>query len=60
MAANATHPNIKAVVTTYVLGRAQITCLNCAARLPIVIQDITASQDKIGWVNFMMGMISSN
>jgi hypothetical protein len=59
MAANTTHPNIKAAVTAYALGRGQITCLNCAAGFPTVIQDIAASQDKIGWGNFMMGMISS-
>jgi hypothetical protein len=59
MAANATHPNIKAVVIPYALGKGQITCLDCAAGFPTVIQDIAASQDKIGWGNFMMGMISS-
>jgi hypothetical protein len=59
MAANATHPKIKAVVTACALGRYQITCLNCAAGFPTVIQDIASSQDKIGRGNFMMGMISS-
>jgi hypothetical protein len=59
MAANATQPNIKAVVTANALGRGQITCLDCAAGFPTVIQDITESQDKIRWGNFMMGMISS-
>jgi hypothetical protein len=59
MAGNATHPNIKVVVTVYTLGRGQITCLECTAGFPTVIQDIAASQDKIGWGNFMMGMISS-
>jgi hypothetical protein len=59
IAANATHPNIKTVVTAYALGRGQVTCLNCAAGFPTVIQDIPLSQDKIGWKNFMMGMISS-
>jgi hypothetical protein len=51
MTANATHPDIKAVVTVYALGRGQITCLNYAAGIPTVIQDIAASQeqDKIGW-----------
>jgi hypothetical protein len=58
VAANAIHPNIKAVVPAYVLGRGQITCLDCVAGFPTVIQDIAASQDKIGWGNFMMGMIS--
>jgi hypothetical protein len=59
VAVNATQPDIKAVVTEYSLRRGQITCLNCAARFPTVIQDIAASQDKIRWGNFMMGMISS-
>jgi hypothetical protein len=59
MAANATHPNIKAVVTSYALGRGQITCLDCAAGFITVIQDIALSQDKIRWGNLMMGMISS-
>ncbi len=45
MAANATHADIKAVVTAYALGRGQITCFNCAAGFPTVIQDITLSQD---------------
>jgi hypothetical protein len=58
MAANATHPNFKAVVTTYALGIGQTTCLDCAAGFPTVIQDIAASQDKIRWGNFIMGMIS--
>jgi hypothetical protein len=59
IAANAMHPDIKAVVTTYVLGRCQVSCLNCAVGFPTVIQHIATSQDKIGWRNFMMGMISS-
>jgi hypothetical protein len=59
MAANVTHPNIKAVVTIYALGRGQITCLACVAGFPTVIQHIAAPQDKIGWGNFMMGMTSS-
>jgi hypothetical protein len=59
MAANAMHPDIEAVFTTYVLGRGQVSCLDCAAGFPTVIQDITSSQDKIRWGIFMMGMISS-
>ncbi len=59
MAVNATHPNIKAVVTAYALGRGQVSCLDCAAGFLTVIQDIALSQDKIGWGNFMMGMILS-
>jgi hypothetical protein len=59
MAANATHLEIKAVLTAYVLGGGQASCLNCAAGFPKVIQDIASSQDIIRWGNFMMGMISS-
>ncbi len=59
MTANAMHSNIKAIVTAYMLGRSQVTCLDCAAGFPTVIQDIALSQDKIGWGNFMMGIISS-
>ena len=48
MAANAMHPDIEAVFTTYVLGRGQVSCLDYAAGFPTVIQDIASSQDKIG------------
>jgi len=59
MVENSTHPNIKTVVTAYSLGRGQVSCLDCAASFPAVIQDIASSQDNIGWGNFMIGMISS-
>jgi hypothetical protein len=59
MAENATHPNIKAAITAYALGRGQVSCFNCAAGYLTVIQDFALSQDNTGWGNFMMGMISS-
>ncbi len=59
MADNATHPEVKAVVTAYGLGRGHISCSGCAAGFPTIIQEFALSQDKIGWGNFMMGMISS-
>ncbi len=59
MAENTTHPDIKAVITAYAIGRGQVSCIDCAADYPTVIQDFAMSQDKIGWGNFMVGMISS-
>ncbi len=59
MAENAMHPDIKAVVTAYAIGRGQVSCLNCAADYLTIIQDFTLPQDKIGWGNLMMGVISS-
>jgi hypothetical protein len=56
MSANATHPDVKAVVATYALRRDNVSCLNCASGYPAIF---AASQDKIGWGNFMMGMVSS-
>jgi hypothetical protein len=48
MADNATHPDIKAVVTTYALGRGWVTCAACADGYPSIIQEFAVSQDKIG------------
>jgi hypothetical protein len=59
MLANATHPDVKAVIAAYTLGRDKVSCLNCAGGYPAVIHDFAALQDKIGWGNFMMGMVSS-
>jgi hypothetical protein len=59
MAENAMHPDVKAVITAYAIGRGQVSCLNCAADYLTIIQDFTLSQDKIGWGNLMMGVISS-
>jgi hypothetical protein len=57
MADNAMH--VKAVVTAYALGRGHVSCSDCAAGYPTIIQEFALSQDKIGWGNFMMGMVSS-
>jgi hypothetical protein len=59
MAENAMHPDVKAVITAYAIGRGQVSCVECAADYPFVIQDYVSSQNKIGWGNFMIGMISS-
>jgi hypothetical protein len=57
MAENATHPDVKAVVTAYTLGRGWVTCATCADGYPSIIQEFAVSQDKIGFKNFMMGMV---
>ncbi len=48
MLENVTHPDVKAVVFTYPLTDGY----------PMAIRAFAASQDKIGWDNFMMGMVS--
>jgi hypothetical protein len=57
MADNTTHPDIKAVVTTYAIGRGRASCTACTVGYPSIIQEFAESQDKIGWGNFMMGMV---
>jgi hypothetical protein len=57
MANNATHPDVKAAVTAYALGRGRVTCAACADGYPSIIQEFAVSQDKICWENFMMGMV---
>ncbi len=57
MADNTTHPDVKAVVTAYALGRGPVTCAACTDGYPSIIQEFAVSQDKIGWENFMMGTV---
>jgi hypothetical protein len=56
---NARHPDLKAVVLAYALGRGQVSCCDCAAGYLAVIQDFASSHDKIRWGDFMMGMVST-
>ena len=58
MSANATHPDVKAVVATYACRRDKVSCLDCADEYPAIIHNFAALQDKIGLGNFMMGMVS--
>jgi hypothetical protein len=46
MAENATHPDVKAVITAYTIRRGLVSCIDCAADYPTVIQDFALSQDK--------------
>ncbi len=59
MMENSTHPDIKAVVIAYELGRDNVSCRDCAASCPAIIQDYASLQDMIGWGNFMMGIVST-
>ena len=58
MSENVTHPDIKAVVSTYALGRGQVSCIACADGYPAAIKVFVASQDETGRDNFMMGVVS--
>ena len=58
MSDNVTHSDVKAVISTYALGRGQVSCIACADGYPTAIRAFAASQDEIGWDNFMMGMVS--
>jgi len=54
-----THPDLVYVITEYIRGRGDAPCVECARSLPIVIWEYAISQDKIGWDNFIMGMVST-
>ncbi len=48
MADNTMHPDVKAVVTAYALGRGRVICAACADEYLSIIQKFAVSQDKIG------------
>ncbi len=52
-----THPNLVCVITEYIRGRGDTPCIECARDLPMVIREYAISQDKIGWDNFIMGIV---
>ena len=54
-----THLDVNAAVAVYALGRDKVSCIDCTDGYPAIIHNFAALQDKIGWGNFMMGMISS-
>ncbi len=59
MADNTTHPDIKAVVIAYTISRGRASRTACVVGHPSIIQEFAESQDKIGWGNFIMGMVSA-
>ncbi len=56
---NKTHPDLALVILKYVQGQGKVTCIGCAGNLPPIIREFSTLQDRIGWGNFMMGMIST-
>jgi hypothetical protein len=56
---NETHPDLVFVISEYAQGRGETPCVECAGDLPPVIREFAISQDKIGWGNFIVGMIST-
>ncbi len=60
MSAQDIHPNLWRLLTEYMQGRGETTCLECSIslNLPPIFQDFASSQDVIGWDGFAMGMIS--
>jgi hypothetical protein len=53
------HPNLVSVISEYAQGQGETPCVECAGDLPPVIREFAISQDKIGWGNFIVGMIST-
>ncbi len=56
---NKTHPNLVSVISEYAQGQGKTHYIECAGDLPPVIREFAVSQDKIGWGNFIVGMIST-
>ncbi len=52
---------LQQLLLQYLRGRGTVTCIECSASLdlPRIMQDLAELQDKIGWDNFAMGMVST-
>ena len=59
MRENETHPDLVSVISEYAEGRGETSCVECVGDLPSIVQEFTILQDKIGWGNFIVGMIST-
>jgi hypothetical protein len=60
MDSHGTHPDIARLLLQYLRGHGRTSCLEYAnnLNLPDIFREYAASQDVIGWDNFIMGMIS--
>jgi hypothetical protein len=58
MKENKTHPDLVTGISEYARGRGEISCIKCAGEFPSIVRDFAISQDRIGWGNFMVGMVS--
>jgi hypothetical protein len=56
---NETHPDLVLVILEYAQGQGEVSCIECAGKLPSIVQEFAVLQDRIGWGNFMVGMIST-
>jgi hypothetical protein len=56
---NETHPDLNSVITEYARKQGDTSCIECAGDLPPIMQEFAISQDKIGWGNFIVGMVST-
>ncbi len=59
MTENKTHPNLVSVISDYAQGQGKTTCVECTEDLPVIVREFAISQNKIGWGNFMVGIIST-
>jgi hypothetical protein len=56
---NETHPDLASVITEYAQKQGDTSCIKCAGNLPPIMWEFAISQDKIGWGNFIVGMVST-
>jgi hypothetical protein len=59
MTENKTHPDLVSIISDYAQGQGKTSCIECAEDFPLIVQEFAISQDKIGWGNFIVGMIST-
>jgi hypothetical protein len=58
MRINETHPDLATVISKYVHGQGKATCMEGTGDLLSFVWEFATLQDRIGWDNFMMGLIS--
>ncbi len=56
---NDTHPDLASVITEYARKQGDTSCIECAGDLLPIMQEFAISQDKIGWGNFIVRMVST-
>jgi hypothetical protein len=59
MKENETHPDLISVILEYAQRRGEISCVECTGELPSIVHKFATLQDRIGWGNFMVGMVST-
>jgi hypothetical protein len=55
---NETHPDLTSVISKYLQGQGKAACVEGAGNLLSLVWEFATLQDRIGWDNIMMGMIS--